>query len=160
MLALIRLCSYMGEMKSVCTVQSDLINVIANHQSTQQWCSQVTDDTQGLHAFVVFWLGAYFPSKFCILEVDCSWDYFWNAASLESEVVLTHDFGIHACSTVIKHQTCEQWGEESVGNCIIANSYTTKVRCSTVFWTLTPGSRPGWAWVWLRHCYTVLILLH
>ena len=35
--------------------------------------------------------------------------------------------------------------QESEGNCIIANSYTTKVRCSTVFWTLTPGPGFGYA---------------
>ena len=44
--------------------------------------------------------------------------------------LLTHDFGIRAHSTSIKRQTCEQ---ESVGNGIIANSYTTKVRCSNCF---------------------------
>ena len=31
--------------------------------------------------------------------------------------------------TSIKRQTCEQWGKESIGNCIIANSYTMKAQC-------------------------------
>ena len=58
------------------------------HWRSDQWRSQVTDDAQA--------------SKFLHLRgsnSDCSWHYFWNAVGLESVVVLTHDFGIHARST-------------------------------------------------------------
>ena len=61
-----------------------------------------------VHLF--FWSGGAgwghaFQVNFCILEVDNYmysdrfWDYFWNAVSLESGVVLTHDFSIRAHST-------------------------------------------------------------
>ena len=44
--------------------------------------------------------------------------------------------------TSTKRQTCEQWGEESVEKCIVANSYTTKVQCSTVSGRWRPGPGP------------------
>ena len=61
-------------------------------------------------------------------------------------VVLTHDFSIRARSTGLhQYLNAKRANSEvkSVEKCIIANSYTTKVRCSTVFRTLTPGPRPA-----------------
>ena len=81
------------------------------HRICTEWCSQVTDNAQALHAFVFFLVsggcggvgwGHASLVNFCILErsySDCYWDYFWNAVGLELGVVLTHEFGIHACST-------------------------------------------------------------
>ena len=110
-----------------------------------QWRSQVTDDARALHVLFFFFycrkggwgggggLRACSPSNFLLLRLFL-WDYIWNAVGLESGVVLTYDFSIRA----------------RIGNCTIANSYTMKGQCSTVYRTLTPRFRPGWARVWLR----------
>ena len=89
--------------------------------------SQILFDKSYIYTFVLnitSYLALYPPStRLFYLKCRRSW------------IELTYDFGIHA----------------RIGNCTIANSYTMKGRCSTVYRTLTPGPRPEWARVRLRH---------
>ena len=74
------------------------------------------------------------PSKFLHLRGTCSY----------SDSCAQYRFSLNA-------KILQTVRLRSLGNCIIANSYTTKVQYSTVFRTLTPRPRPEW--VWLHHYY-------
>ena len=86
-------------------------HVPAQARPSLQWRSQVTDDARALHAFFFVAVGGeggrlgacwgHAPLvTYCILEVATQMRLFLKCRrSLESGVVLTHDFAIRACST-------------------------------------------------------------